>query len=74
MSSRALRKAQKERELLALQQRQGEEESEDEVEEDAPEPASAQKSAFALLGEVDAAESEDEADPISHGVEVDDDR
>ena len=59
MSSRALRKAQREREeqeqLDKLQQQEEEEEEDDE-----PLPAPAKKSAFAMLAEEDEAENEDD--------------
>jgi hypothetical protein len=60
MSSRALRKAQREREeqeqLERLQQQEEEEEDDDD-----PLPAPAKKSAFAMLAEEDEAEDEDES-------------
>ena len=73
MSSRALRKAQREREeqeqLEKLQQQEEEEEEDDE-----PIPAPAKKSAFAMLAEQDEAEDDDENQEPEEdgGVAIDD--
>jgi hypothetical protein len=73
MSSRALRKAQREREeqeqLDKLQQQEEEEEEDDE-----PIPAPAKKSAFAMLAEEDGAEDDDESQEPEEdgGVAIDD--
>jgi hypothetical protein len=73
MSSRALRKAQREREeqeqLEKLQQQEEEEEEDDE-----PIPAPTKKSAFAMLAEEDGAEDDDESQEPEEdgGVAIDD--
>lgn len=65
MSSRALRKAQREREEQEQLEKLQQQEEEDEDEEEEPIPAPAKKSAFAMLGE----ENDDEEDDEDQGPE-----
>lgn len=60
MSSRALRKAQREREEQEQLEKLQQQEEEDEDEEDEPTPAPTKKSAFAMLGEQEDDDDDDE--------------